>query len=468
MPYLVHAADDRQRMLDAVGVRSMDDLLVDVPASIRSPVLDLPDGLSEQETMARVRELAGRNRVFEDRLCFRGGGVYRRFIPAAVSAVISKPEFYTAYTPYQPEASQGTLQAIFEFQTLIAELTDMDVANASLYDGATALAEAAMMAVVHTGRDKLVVAGYLHPEYVEVLRCYGEGRGFEVQMGLDRLGDDTAAVLFQQPNFLGLLEDAAAVTEEAHRRGALSVASVDPISLGLVSAPGEYGADIAVGEGQQLGLPPSFGGPHVGFIACRRALMRRLPGRLVGATADARGRRGFVLTLTAREQHIRRAKATSNICTNHSLCALAASVYLTYMGPEGLRGIAEVSYQRAHALAERLTAIPGIELAFPDRHFLNEFPLRMFHVEQSLANLRDAGILGGLPVGQWYPELDDVAIFCCTEVNDPNAIAEVVEVLSRTAPRTPAAGIPTLAPHAPLSGGGGRSKVQGASAEVRG
>ena len=468
MPYLVHAADDRQRMLDAVGVRSMDDLLVDVPASIRSPVLDLPDGLSEQETMARVRELAGRNRVFEDRLCFRGGGVYRRFIPAAVSAVISKPEFYTAYTPYQPEASQGTLQAIFEFQTLIAELTDMDVANASLYDGATALAEAAMMAVVHTGRDKLVVAGYLHPEYVEVLRCYGEGRGFEVQMGLDRLGDDTAAVLFQQPNFLGLLEDAAAVTEEAHRRGALSVASVDPISLGLVSAPGEYGADIAVGEGQQLGLPPSFGGPHVGFIACRRALMRRLPGRLVGATADARGRRGFVLTLTAREQHIRRAKATSNICTNHSLCALAASVYLTYMGPEGLRGIAEVSYQRAHALAKRLTAIPGIELAFPDRHFLNEFPLRMFHVEQSLANLRDAGILGGLPVGQWYPELDDVAIFCCTEVNDPNAIAEVVEVLSRTAPRTPAAGIPTLAPHAPLSGGGGRSKVQGASAEVRG
>jgi len=468
MPYLVHAADDRQRMLDAVGVRSIDDLLVDVPASIRSPVLDLPDGLSEQETMARIRELAGRNRVFEDRLCFRGGGVYRRFIPAAVSAVISKPEFYTAYTPYQPEASQGTLQAIFEFQTLIAELTDMDVANASLYDGATALAEAAMMAVVHTGRDKLVVAGYLHPEYVEVLRCYGEGRGFEVQMGLDRLGDDTAAVLFQQPNFLGLLQDAAAVTEEAHRHGALSVASVDPISLGLVTAPGEYGADIAVGEGQQLGLPPSFGGPHVGFIACRRALMRRLPGRLVGATADARGRRGFVLTLTAREQHIRRAKATSNICTNHSLCALAASVYLTYMGPEGLRRIADVSYQRAHALAERLTAIPGIELAFPDRHFLNEFPVRMFHVEQSLANLRDAGILGGLPVGQWYPELDDVAIFCCTEVNDPNAIAEVVQVLRRTAPGTPAAGIPTLAPHAPLSGGGGRSKVQGASAEVRG
>lgn len=468
MPYLVHAADDRQRMLDAVGVRSVDDLLVDVPEGIRSRRLDLPDGLSEQETMALVRELAGRNRVFEDRLCFRGGGVYRRFIPAAVSAVLSKPEFYTAYTPYQPEASQGTLQAIFEFQTLIAELTGMDVANASLYDGATALAEAAMMAAVQTGREKLVVAGYLHPEYLEVLRCYGDGRGLEVQIGLHQLGDDTAAVLFQQPNFLGLLEDASAVTEMAHRRGALSVACVDPISLGLVTAPGEYGADIAVGEGQQLGLPPSFGGPHVGFIACRRALMRRLPGRLVGATADARGRRGFVLTLTAREQHIRRAKATSNICTNHSLCALAASVYLTYMGPEGLRQIAEVSYERAHALAERLTSIPGVELAFPDRHFLNEFPVRMFHVEQSLAELRDVEILGGLPVGQWYPELDDVVVFCCTEVNDPKAIATVVEVLSRTAPGTPTPGIPTLAAHAAPPQGGGQSEVQGASAEVRG
>jgi len=468
MPYLVHAADDRQQMLDAVGVRSMVDLLVDVPKAIRSLRLDLSDGLSEHETMARVRELAGRNRVFEDRLCFRGGGVYRRFIPAAVAAVISKPEFYTAYTPYQPEASQGTLQAIFEFQTLIAELTGMDVANASLYDGATALAEAAMMAAVQTGREKLVVTGYLHPEYLEVLRCYGEGRGLEVQIGLDQLDADTAAVLFQQPNFLGLLEDASAVTELAHRHGALSVACVDPISLGLVTAPGEYGADIAVGEGQQLGLPPSFGGPHVGFIACRRALMRRLPGRLVGATADAGGRRGFVLTLTAREQHIRRAKATSNICTNHSLCALAASVYLTYMGPEGLRHIAEVSYERAHALAERLVAIPGMELAFPDRHFLNEFPVRMFHVEQSLADLRDVGILGGLPVGQWYPELDDVVVFCCTEVNDPKAIATAVEVLSRTAPGTPTPGIPTLAAHAAPLPGGGRSSVRGASAEVRG
>jgi glycine dehydrogenase subunit 1 len=436
MPYLVHSAADRREMLEALGARSIDDLLVDVPGQLRLGGLDLEPGLSEHETMARVRELAGRNRVFEDRLWFRGGGVYRRFIPSAVSAVISKPEFYTAYTPYQPEASQGTLQAIFEFQTLIAELTGMDVANASLYDGATALAEAAMMAVVHTGRHEVVMAGCLHPEYVDVLNCYREGRGFELRSGLEHVGERTAAILFQQPDFLGLLEDAAGLTELAHRHGALSVACVDPISLGVLAPPGEYGADVAVGEGQQLGLAPSFGGPHVGFIASRRELMRRLPGRLVGEARDERGRRGYVLTLTAREQHIRRAKATSNICTNHSLCALAASVYLTYMGPDGLRQVAEVGYQRAHALAERLAAIPGIELAFPDRHFCNEFPVRMFHVEHHLRHLREAGILGGLPVGRWFPdrpELRDVVTFCCTEVNDPAALDLLVAELARAA-----------------------------------
>ena len=437
MPYLVHSATDRREMLDALGASSMDDLLVDVPAGLRLRGLDLEPGLSEFETMARVRELASRNHVFPDRLWFAGGGVYRRFIPAAVSAVISKPEFYTAYTPYQPEASQGTLQAIFEFQTLIAELTAMDVANASLYDGATALAEAAMMAVVQTDRHNVVLAGTLHPEYIEVLNCYREGRGFELRTGLDQVGDRTAAVLFQQPNFLGLLEDAAGLTRLAHDHGALSVACVDPISLGILNPPGEYGADIAVGEGQQLGLPPSYGGPHVGFIACRRELMRRLPGRLVGEGHDDLGRRGYTLTLTAREQHIRRAKATSNICTNHSLCALAASVYLTYMGPDGLREVEEVSYRRAHALAERLAETPGVELAFPDREFVNEFPVRMFHVEHRLKRLRDAGVLGGVPIGRWFPDrpdLADVVTFCCTEVNDPAAIDLLVDELRASAP----------------------------------
>ncbi len=416
-------------MLEVIGADSLEDLLIDIPTSLRLERLELPAGLSEMETLARLRELAGRDLVYEDRLCFRGGGVYRRFIPAAVAAVTSKPEFYTAYTPYQPEASQGTLQAIFEFQTLIAELCGMDVSNASLYDGATAVAEAAMMAAVQTGRHEVAVAEHMHPEYLEVLRCYAGGRGFRVSVGTHRLGEQVAAVVFQQPNFLGLIEDAPALVERAHHCGALAIACVDPISLAMLAPPGQYGADIAVGEGQQLGLAPSFGGPHLGFIACRKELTRRLPGRLVGEAHDHEGRRGYVLTLTAREQHIRRDKATSNICTNHSLCALAASVYLTYMGPDGLRQVAEVGYRRAHALAEQLTALPGIELAYPDRQFFNEFPVRVQNVEQTLARLGEHGILGGLPLGRWFSELQDMLVFCCTELNDPDAIARLVEAL---------------------------------------
>ena len=415
-------------MLDAIGVKSMDELLVDIPRSLRIKELELPNGLSEFETMAQISALAARNRVFPDRLTFRGGGVYRRFIPAAVAAVTSKPEFYTAYTPYQPEASQGTLQAIYEFQTMIAELTSLDVANASLYDGATAVAEAAMMAHIHTDRTEVLVAGYLHPEYLEVLRGFSEGRGIKIRKGSEP-GPKTAAVVFQQPDFLGLLTDAEALTEAAHKAGALAIACVDPISLALLKPPGEYGADIAVGEGQQLGLQPSYGGPHVGFIACRRELVRRLPGRLVGAAHDAAGRRGFVLSLSAREQHIRREKATSNICTNHSLCALAASVYMTYMGPEGLRQIADVSFKRAHSLAERLAALPGWELAFPDRQFLNEFPVRVPKAPAVIRKLARKGILGPLDVHRWFRELKGVVTFTCTEVNDARALDELLAVL---------------------------------------
>jgi len=416
-------------MLEKIGVRSMDDLLVDIPQSLRLDALQLPNGLSELETMAQVSGLASRNRVFPDRLTFRGGGVYRRFIPAAVTAVTSKPEFYTAYTPYQAEASQGTLQAIFEYQTLIAELTGMDVSNASLYDGATAVAEAAMMAYVHTGRNEVLVAGYVHPEYVQVLRAFGEGRGIKVRKG-DQPNKKTAAVIFQQPDFLGLLVDARGMTQAAHDAGALAIACVDPISLAILAPPGEYGADIAVGEGQQLGLSPSLGGPHVGFIACRRDLVRKLPGRLVGTAHDAQGRRGFVLALAAREQHIRREKATSNICTNHSLCALAAAVYLTYMGPYGLRQVAEVSFKRAHALAERLAALPGWELAFPARQFVNEFPVRAPKAAAVVRKLERKGILGGLAVNRWFRELKDVLTFTCTEVNDARALDELLAALS--------------------------------------
>ena len=428
MPYLVHSEEDRASMLEAIGVATMDDLLVDIPSSLRIEGLDLPSGLSEHETMSQLSSLAARNRVFADRLTFRGGGVYRRFIPAAVAAVTSKPEFYTAYTPYQPEASQGTLQAIFEFQTLIAELTGLDVANASLYDGATAVAEAAMMAHVHNGRNEIVVSGYLHPEYLEVLRAFGDGRGIKIRKGTEA-GPKTAAVIFQQPDFLGLLVDARSLTENAHAAGALAIACVDPISLAILAPPGQYGADIAVGEGQQLGLSPSYGGPHVGFIACRKELVRRLPGRLIGTAHDKDGRRGFVLALSAREQHIRREKATSNICTNHSLCALAASVYMTYMGPDGLRQVAEVGFKRAHVLAERLGALPGWEPAFPERQFLNEFPMRVPNARAVIRKLARKGILGPLDMQRWFRELKGVLTFTCTEVNDPGALDELMAAL---------------------------------------
>jgi len=428
VPYLVHSPEDREAMLESIGVRSMDDLLVDIPQPLRARGLELPAGLSEFETMAIVSSLASRNRVFADRLTFRGGGVYRRFIPAAVAAVTSKPEFYTAYTPYQPEASQGTLQAIYEFQTLIAELTGLDVANASLYDGATAVGEAAMMAHTHTGRNEVVVHGYLHPEYTEVLRTFADARGIKVRKG-GEANAKTAAVILQQPDFLGLLVDARGITESAHQAGALVIACVDPISLAILAPPGEYGADIAVGEGQQLGLAPSYGGPHVGFIACRRELVRRLPGRLVGSAHDAAGRRGFVLALSAREQHIRREKASSNICTNHSLCALAASVYMTYMGPIGMRQVAEVSFKRAHALAGRLAALPGWGLAFPERQFLYEFPVRVPNPRAVIKKLGRKGILGGLDVSRWFRELKGVVTFTCTEVNDVAALDELMAAL---------------------------------------
>ena len=416
-------------MLETIGVRSMEDLLVDIPQSLRLESLQLPTGLSEFETLAQVKALADRNRVYPDRLTFRGGGIYRRFIPSAVAAVTSKPEFYTAYTPYQAEASQGTLQAIFEFQTLIAELTALDVANASLYDGATAAAEAAMMAYVHTGRNEVLVAGYVHPEYFQVMKVFGEGRGIKVRKG-DQPTKKTAAVIFQQPDFLGLLVDARGLTQAAHDAGALAIACVDPISLAILAPPGEYGADIAVGEGQQLGLAPSYGGPHVGFIACQKELTRKLPGRLVGTAYDAQGRRGFVLSLAAREQHIRREKATSNICTNHSLCALAASVYMTYMGPYGLRQVADVSFRRAHHLAQRLSLLPGWGMAFPDRQFLNEFPIRVPRSSAVVRKLARKGILGGLEVGRWFRELKDVLTFTCTEVNDAKALDELLESLA--------------------------------------
>ena len=441
MPYLVHTDKDRSEMLETLGASSISELFAEVPRSLLTGSFDLPDGQSELEVTRRLEELAGSNRIYPDRLCFRGAGVYRRFIPAAVAAVTSKPDFYSAYTPYQAEASQGTLEAIFEFQTMISELTGLAVANASMYDGATALAEAAVMACASTGRSRVLVAGWLHPEYLEVLKTYAQGRGFHVEHQVpaggrslpgeiaQRASDQIAAVVYQQPNFLGAVEDADAICQAAHACGALAVAVVDPISLALLQPPAACGADVAVGEGQQLGMHASFGGPHVGFLACSADLKRRIPGRLVGQAHDAQGRRGFTLTLQAREQHIRRARATSNICTNHSLCALAATAYLSYLGPQGLESVAQASLAAAHQLQRRLCALPGWS-PLHDTPFLWEFVVNCPDPSALSRRLSDHGILGGMALERWYPELDHALLFCCTEVNDQGAIDRILEVLT--------------------------------------
>src|SRR5438876_767419 len=430
-------------MLKALELESTDGLFAHLPERLRLERVDLPEPLSEVELVQYFRELGRLNSRIPPSHSFLGAGASRRFSPAIVNQVISRPDFYTTYTPYQAEASQGTLQATYEFQTMIALLTGLDVANASLYDGATSLAEATAMAVAHTNRQNVVVAGALHPEYAQVLRTYSEAQHYEilrVPAGADGRIDPakleqavtatTAAVIVQQPNFYGVLEDAQSVSDLAHRAGALLIACVDPISLGLLAPPGEYGADLAVGDGQPLGLPLSFGGPYVGFIACTEALMRRMPGRLVGATVDAQGRRGYVLTLQAREQHIRREHASSNITTNHALMALAATVYLAHMGGAGLKQLAELSAQRAHYLAAQLVERKGYRLAF-EAPFLWEFVLRTpYPAEQAQGLMLERGVLPGLPLGRFFPELSDALLVSVTELNHPRAIERYLEALA--------------------------------------
>ncbi|HYL71678.1 MAG TPA: aminomethyl-transferring glycine dehydrogenase subunit GcvPA, partial [Candidatus Dormibacteraeota bacterium] len=352
-----------------------------------------------------------------------------------VRASISRPEFYTEYTPYQAEASQGTLQTIFEFQSMICALTGLEVANASLYDGATSAAEAMVMAVQATGRASIAVAGTVHPETLRVLRTFAEGRRIEVEVIPPRdevvdaaavqaaVTDQHAAVLVQQPSFLGTLTDLAAVADAAHAKGALAICATDLFACAALVPPGDCGFDIAVGDGQPLGIPASFGGPHVGFLAARQALVRRIPGRLVGLTADHQGRRAYTLTLQAREQHIRREHATSNICTNHALIALAATVYMAHMGAGGMRAIASVSAQRAHHLAESLSAVAGCELVLPGVPFLWEFVLRCpMDATSFAALLREQGIIAGLPLGRVDPARRDELLVCCTEMTPVAAI----------------------------------------------
>ena len=389
MSYLFNTPEQQGEMLRTIGVDRVDDLFRQIPESLRlERSLDLPPGETEIELEARLRGLADQNAGASARACFLGGGAYDHFVPAAVDEIASRGEFYTAYTPYQAEASQGSLQAFFEYQTLVCQLTGMDVSNASLYDGATAVSEAAFMAMRSTGRHgRIVMLGSVHPEYRSVVRTYvshldsevvvvptpdGTADLAQVESTLD---ERAACLVIQHPNFFGHLEDAAALVERAHRVGALAVVSVDPISLGLLKRPGDYGADIVVAEGQPLGIPLQYGGPYLGVLACREALMRKMPGRLIGRTTDRSGRECFVLNLQAREQHIRREKATSNICTNQGLLALRATVYLALVGRQGLREAAELCCRKAHYAAGRLTELDGVEL-LSRRPFFKEFALR--------------------------------------------------------------------------------------------
>ncbi len=414
MPYLFNTAESQRDMLRTVGVKSVDELFDQIPRELRlDRPLQLPPPLSEIELESHLRDLASQNVGASGRVSFLGGGIYDHFVPAAVDAIAGRSEFYTAYTPYQAEASQGSLQAFFEYQTLICELTGMDVSNASLYEGASAMVEAVLMAMrVTQRRGRVVVLGSVHPEYRDTLTTYVRHLGSEIVVvptpqgtadpnDVARLIDDrTAAVVVQHPNFFGCLESPREIFAAAKQRGALSISVFDPISLGVLRRPAEDGADIAVAEGQSLGIPLQYGGPYLGILACRQEFVRQMPGRLVGETVDRNGKRCFVLTLGTREQHIRREKATSNVCTNQGLLALRATVYLSLLGPNGLREVSELSCQKAHYAAEQLAAA-GLELAFP-RAFFKEFVVRCRGSAADIARrAREAGFDIGPALGRF-------------------------------------------------------------------
>ncbi|HHY66379.1 MAG TPA: aminomethyl-transferring glycine dehydrogenase subunit GcvPA [Alicyclobacillus sp.] len=412
--YLPHTEEDRRRMMAVLGISDIEELFDDIPEEVRfRGALQVPERLSEVELDRHMTELAGENRPAAEMACFLGAGAYDHHVPAVVDAIIGRSEFYTSYTPYQPEISQGILQAIFEYQTMVCELLGMEVSNASMYDGASATAEAALAACAATRRSRVWVSDLLNPAYRRVICTYCEAQDVEVvawrdtdgrssAAALNELDESVAAVVVQYPNFLGIVEPLRDFARRAHEVGALLIVAAYPVALGVLESPGACGADIAVAEGQPLGTPLSFGGPYLGLMASSRALMRRLPGRIVGQTVDTRGHRGFVLTLQAREQHIRREKATSNICSNQALNALAATVYLAALGPGGLADLAGLNLQKAHYLFNRLTGIPGVEPLIPGAPFFNEFALRL-PVDPAKVNrvLLQQGILGGLDLGEY-------------------------------------------------------------------
>jgi glycine dehydrogenase subunit 1 len=440
--YLALTDADREAMLEAIGVSAVDELFADLPAGVRfDRELVLPPALSEQELTAYFEELASQNVHVGDELSFLGAGLYDHYVPAVVDAVLQRGEFLTAYTPYQPELSQGVLQSIFEYQTAICELTGMDVSNASGYDGTTVAADACFVAKHATGRSKVVVTEATAPQVRQVVKTYAPGFGLEVVEVPHRDGatdpdelrataEDAACVIFQQPNVFGVLEPAPQLAAAAAEADALPVAHVDPLSLGLLEAPGRYGCAIAIGEGQSAGNYLSYGGPHYGFLAARNELIRRMPGRIVGETTDAAGNRGYVLTLQTREQHIRREKATSNITTNQTLLALAGLVYLSWLGPEGLRELGETCTALSAYAKERL----DLPIMFSDQATFKEFAVRVGRPAQAVIGAaRERGVHPGYPLGRDYPGMDDVLLVAVTEKRTPAEIDRLAEVLAEVA-----------------------------------
>jgi len=440
MAFIPHTDDDRREMLAAIGVESLDDLFADIPPELRCGELDIPLGKSEQEALGELKHLADRNAT--DLTLFLGGGFYDHYVPAAVDAIVSRSEFATSYTPYQPELSQGTLQAIYEYQSALCRLTDMEVANASLYDGGTALYEAVMMALRVTGRNRVVVDQGVSPSYRTMLASYTTNLGIELNeipatRGLadrDRihedLGDNTAAVVVANPNFFGCLDDFTELAAEVHDHGALLIVSTYPTALGLIKTPGEMGADIVTGEGQSLGLSLSFGGPYLGFMTSRMKHVRKMPGRICGRTVDRLGREGFVLTLQAREQHIRREKATSNICTNQNLCALTALVYLSLLGKTGLAKLAQLCADKAHYVYEGLSRIPGVRPHFPGRWFFNEFVLELpVRADTVISHLLERGIAAGFPLSRYYEGMDNCLLLAVTEKRTKEQLDRLVSAV---------------------------------------
>ena len=442
MRYLPKSPADRAAMLNEIGASSIDELFATIPSEYRlSSDLKIPRQMGEQEIVEFFRTAAGRNA--DGYASFLGAGAYRHYRPVIIDALVQRGEFLTSYTPYQAEISQGTLQAIFEFQTMVCELTGMEIANASMYDGSTGSAESVMMAARITGRSHIVVANTVHPEYREVLRTYAQHQGLPKQVvgyGADghidlkaleaAITDQTACVLIQSPNFFGVVEDVAAIAEMAHAKGALLAVSIaEAVSLGIVRPPAE--ADIVSLEAQSFGVPVGYGGPYCGVLACKEKFLRQMPGRLTGATVDKHGRRGFVLTLSTREQHIRREKATSNICTNQALVALMTCIYMTIYGRAGMRELAEQNLAKAHYAARKLAEIPGNRLLFANSPRFNEFVLSSGETPQQINDrLLQHKIIGGLPLGKWYPELKDASLWCVTEQNSREQIDTAAEVLA--------------------------------------